>query len=86
MEFKAKVIDPIGLHARPASIITQEANKFKADIKISSNGKEANLKSIMSIMALGVKNGDEITISAKGSDAEKAIAQIEKTMKEKKVI
>ena len=86
MEFKAKIKDPIGLHARPASLITQEANKFKADITISSDGKNANLKSIMSVMALGVKNNQEVTISAKGSDAEKAIKQIEDLMKKNKLI
>jgi len=80
MEFKAKIKDPIGLHARPASLITQEANKFKSDITISLDGKNANLKSIMSVMALGVKNNQEVTISAKGSDAEKAVKQIEDLM------
>ena len=86
MEFKAKIKDPIGLHARPASLITQVANKFKAEVTISSNGKNANLKSIMSVMALGVKNNEEVTISAKGTDAEKAIKEIEKTMKDNKLI
>ena len=86
MEFKAKIIDSIGLHARPAAKITQVATKFKSDIKILANGKEANLKSIMSVMALGVKTNEEITVVTKGSDEKKAIEQIEKIMKDSKLI
>lgn len=78
MEFKGIIKDPVGLHARPASILVQEATKFESEITISANGKNANLKSIMSVMALGVKSGEEITISAQGSDAELAIEEIKK--------
>lgn len=86
MEIKVKIIDPIGLHARPASIVVQQASKFKANIKLIANGKEANLKSIMSIMALGVKTNTEITIIADGDDAKDALEKIKKTMQENKLI
>jgi phosphocarrier protein len=87
MELKVKIIDPIGLHARPASQVVTAASKFEADIKIvSAEGKEANLKSIMSVMAMGVKTGEEITIIAEGSDAEAAIREIESSMKENELI
>ncbi len=86
MEIKIKIIDPIGLHARPASIVVQQASKFKSNIKLIANGKEANLKSIMSIMALGVKTNTEITIIADGSDAKEALEKIKKTMQENKLI
>ncbi len=82
MEFKGIIKDPVGLHARPASIMVQEATKFESDITISANGKDANLKSIMSVMALGAKSGEEITIKAEGPDAEEAIAALEATCKE----
>lgn len=86
MEIKIKIIDPIGLHARPASIVVQQASKFKSNIKLIANGKEANLKSIMSIMALGVKTNTEITIIADGSDEKEALEKIKKTMQENKLI
>ncbi|AHK22156.1 HPr family phosphocarrier protein [Candidatus Hepatoplasma crinochetorum] len=86
MEIKIKIIDPIGLHARPASIVVQQASKFKSNIKLIANGKEANLKSIMSIMALGVKTNTEITIIADGNDAKEALEKIKKTMQENKLI
>lgn len=86
MEIKIKIIDPIGLHARPASIVVQQASKFKSNIKLIANGKEANLKSIMSIMALGVKTNTEITIIADGNDEKEALEKIKKTMQENKLI
>lgn len=76
-----KIIDPIGLHARPASILVQEANKFNSEVKIEANGNEANLKSIMSVMAMGVKTGEEVVIIAEGDDAEETIKSIEASMK-----
>lgn len=77
MEIKLTVKDPVGLHARPASVLVQEASKFESEITVSVNGKAANLKSIMSVMALGIKFGEEITIKAEGEDAEAAISAIE---------
>lgn len=81
-----KVTDPVGLHARPASIVVSAASKFASDITISSEGKSGNLKSIMNVMALGVKQGQEITIEAKGADADNAVAEIKKVMKENNLV
>ncbi len=86
MELKVKIIDSIGLHARPASVMVQTANKFSSEVVIKYNGKEANLKSIMSVMALGVKTNEEISIVATGDDAETVVAEIKKAMKENKLI
>ena len=85
-QFTAKIIDPVGLHARPASITVAIASKFQSEITIFSDGKKGNLKSIMNIMALGIKQNDEIKIEAIGSDEEKAIKAIEQTMKENHLI
>ncbi|MGL6125401.1 MAG: HPr family phosphocarrier protein [Metamycoplasmataceae bacterium] len=84
--FTAKIIDPVGLHARPASITVTVASKFSSDIKISANGKSGNLKSIMNIMALGIKGGEEITIEATGSDEKEAIKAIQDEMKKNNLI
>ncbi|WP_342268967.1 HPr family phosphocarrier protein [Spiroplasma endosymbiont of Aspidapion aeneum] len=84
--FKAKIIDPVGLHARPASILTKEASKFSSNINIISGEKSGNLKSIMNVMSLAVKTGTEITIEATGEDEKEAITAIEKIMKENSII
>ncbi len=84
--FQAKVIDPVGFHARPASELVQVASKFSSDIQLKSNGKSANAKSIITIMSLGVKNGDMIEIEANGSDEAAAIDAIQQKLSESKVI
>ena len=84
--FKAKIIDPVGLHARPASITVMKASKYQSEITIDSNGKSGNLKSIMNVMALGIKQNDNIIIKAEGFDAKDAIKAIEDTMKKNNLI
>lgn len=84
--FKAKIIDPIGLHARPASELTKVASMFSSDVKIITNGKEGNAKSIMNVMALGIKKDDEITIEANGSDEVQAAEKIREELIKSKLI
>ncbi|HQA60290.1 MAG: HPr family phosphocarrier protein [Tepidanaerobacteraceae bacterium] len=62
-----------GLHARPAALFVQAANKFKSEIFIEKEGKKVNAKSIMGVMSLAVSQGTEITISAQGDDAQEAV-------------
>ena len=85
-KFTAKITDPVGLHARPASVTVAAAAKFESDVTISANGKSGNLKSIMNVMALGVKQNDEITVEANGSDADAAVEAIQTAMKENNLI
>ncbi len=86
LKITLKIIDPAGLHARPASIVASTASKFDSKITLSSGGKSADLKSIMNVMALGVKQGAEVEISAEGPDAEEAIKMIGEAMKENKLV
>jgi catabolite repression HPr-like protein len=62
-----------GLHARPAALFVQEANKFSAEIFVEKGDKKVNAKSIMGIMSLAISSGTEVVISAEGSDAEQAV-------------
>ena len=50
-----------GLHARPAALFVQEANKYSSEVFVSKNNKKVNAKSIMGIMSLAVAHGSEIT-------------------------
>ncbi|MDR3257278.1 MAG: HPr family phosphocarrier protein [Mycoplasmataceae bacterium] len=83
---QVKIIDPIGLHARPASKITGEATKYKSDIKIILDGKEANAKSLINLMALGVKSNNKVEVQTRGLDEAEAIVAIEKVMHDNKLI
>ncbi len=67
-----------GLHARPASLFVMEASKFASDIKVIKNGKEYNAKSIIGILSMGAKKGDNILIQAEGNDSMEAIEAIVK--------
>ncbi len=85
-EISVLVVDPVGLHARPATVAVNAASKFKSDVKIGFNGKVVNMKSIMGVMSLGIPTQSEITISCDGEDEEEAIKQIEDILKAQKVI
>lgn len=65
-----------GLHARPAALFVQEANKFSAEVFVEKDDKKVNAKSIMGIMSLAISTGTEITISADGTDAEQAVTAL----------
>ena len=61
------------LDARKAALFVQTAGKFQSTVKIRMDNKEANAKSIMGIISLGIQEGNVVTISAEGVDEEKAI-------------
>jgi phosphocarrier protein len=70
----------IGLHARPAALFVKQATEFDAKIKVHKDNKEADAKSIISIMALGAKKGSDIMITAEGPDDEKAVDALVKLL------
>ena len=69
-----------GLHARPAALFVQIANKYSSDITIGKGKQKVNGKSIMGIMTLAAGAGSKITIIADGDDADKAITELEKLL------
>ncbi|QZE12304.1 HPr family phosphocarrier protein [Mycoplasma sp. Ms02] len=85
-EFKCVIADPIGLHARPATLLVQAAAKYKSDSRIISGSREGNLKSIMNVMALGIKHGAEVTFRVTGEDEEEAVLAIEQALKTNNLI
>lgn len=82
MNKKFTIIDEVGLHARPATILVDTAGKFAADITLEYDERSVNLKSIMGVMSLGVPYDSEIVISAEGEDASEALIALEKTLAE----
>ena len=67
-----------GLHARPAALFVQVANKFDSRITVRKGKEEVNGKSIMGILTLGAEKGSLISIEADGPDADKAMSELEK--------
>jgi len=68
-----RIANPHGLHARPAAEIVEGLMDFDADVTIVAGERHANGASITQLIALGATTGDEVTVSASGSDAEAAI-------------
>ena len=65
-----------GLHARPAALLAQRAKAFGAQASLSAHGRNANARSVVAIMALGVRQGDELSIQASGADAAQSVASL----------
>ena len=65
-----------GQEARPIALLVQEAGKFDSKIYLELDNKKVNAKSIMGMMSLGLKGGDEIVVSAEGSDEEEALKSV----------
>lgn len=74
------ILNPAGLHARPAALIVELAKGFESAVTILKNGKSANAKSIMSLLALGAVTGDVVTVSAAGSDSARAVEAVTRIM------
>jgi phosphotransferase system HPr (HPr) family protein len=75
---KLTVKNKQGLHARPAALFVQVANKFESNITVSREDEKVNGKSIMGILMLGAEQGAEIILEAEGKDAEAALIELER--------
>ena len=80
--FAYVITDKAGIHARPAGTVVKTAQKFASDILIKKGEKEADAKKLMQLMSLGVKGGEEISVTAEGTDEEEACAAMERVLKE----
>jgi phosphotransferase system HPr (HPr) family protein len=67
----------VGLHARPAALFIQTAKQFDSNITVTLGEREANAKSILSMLTLGADQGAVITVHAEGEDAGQALAALE---------
>lgn len=79
-EKKIVIKNKLGLHARPAALFVQIANKFDCDITVKKGKQEVNGKSIMGIMMLAASKGDIIHIKADGNGAVKAISELDQLL------
>ena len=75
------VMNELGLHARPAGKIAQEAQKFASEIFLAMGEQLVDAKSILDILTLAAGRGCELQLMAKGDDAESAIDHMSKLFK-----
>ena len=76
-----KIKDEIGFHARTSSLFAKQASAFHSEILIEFNDKKGNGKSTLSLMTLGVKSQDVITIYVNGTDEIEALVTLEELIK-----
>ena len=67
----------LGLHARPAALFVQLANKFQSEIFVEKKEQKVNGKSIMGVMMLAASMGSEITLYTNGEDEEESMNKLE---------
>lgn len=68
-----KIVNTIGLHARPATFFIQKANSFKSSIWVEKGDCRVNAKSLLGVLSLGIVKDTVITIIADGPDEEAAL-------------
>lgn len=66
-----------GLHARPATVFVQTANRFNSNIVIQRDGKKVSARSILGVLSLGAERDSSIIVEVDGSDEESAMKSIE---------
>jgi phosphocarrier protein HPr len=71
-----KVVNQLGLHARPAALFVKAASRFESDITVEKDGNKVSGKSIMGLMTLEVGMGSVMRVAADGVDAEEALDEL----------
>jgi phosphocarrier protein HPr len=71
------IINKLGLHARPSAMFVKICSRHKSDIWVEKDGEQVNGKSIMGLMMLAAGQGSKLRVTCEGSDAEKALEEIE---------
>lgn len=80
--FKYTITDPVGIHARPAGNLVAEVKKYASNITITNPaGKSAAGGKLIQLMGLGIRQGDEVTVTVEGSDEDTAAPALENFFK-----
>jgi phosphocarrier protein len=67
----------VGLHARPAALFVEAASKAAGTVTVAKgDGAPVPAESILAVMGLDVRNGDEIVINVDGDDAEAVLDRL----------
>ncbi len=76
VEREARIVNPLGMHARPAAEFVKVANRFKSKVDVKRDALNVNGKSIMGVMMLAAEQGSSLLIRVEGADAEEAMAAL----------
>jgi phosphocarrier protein HPr len=70
------IVNPLGLHARPAAAFVKVASAFRAEVQVEKDGMQVNGKSIMGVMTLAAECGSALLLRATGDDADAVLAAL----------
>ncbi len=79
---KVYIRNELGLHARPAALLAQEAAKFEAHITLAVEEMVVDAKSVLDLLSLAAGQGKTILLQAEGRDAEQAVLHLENLFKD----
>ncbi len=68
-----KIMNKLGLHARPAALFVTTASKFESEVFLTKGDLRVNGKSIMGVMMLAAEKGSELVVEVNGPDEESAV-------------
>ena len=81
-EFTYTIKEPVGIHARPAGLLVKVVKGFSSTATLEKNGKTCDLRKLMALMGMGVKQGETVTVKVEGEDEEAAAAAIQQFLTE----
>jgi phosphocarrier protein HPr len=81
-EFTYTIVDPVGMHARPAGLLAKEAAKYQSIVTVVKGEKKADTRRLMALMGLGIKQGETIAVRVEGPDEDTAAPAVEKYLTE----
>jgi phosphocarrier protein HPr len=76
IEREAKIVNPLGMHARPAAELVKVASQYRSRVEVRKDDLTVNAKSILGVMMLAAECGSSLFIRAEGEDAEQAMAAL----------
>lgn len=77
-----QVVNPQGMHARPAALLVKLANQFQCEIELVKGGSRVDAKSVIHLMTLAAEQGTVLQLEARGTDAQPAADAIEKLFRD----
>ena len=72
------IVNSLGMHARPAAMVVQTANRFRSEVLFEKDGLQINAKSIMGVLTLAAGKGSSVVVVCEGPDAAEALAALAK--------
>ena len=81
-EFQYTIQDPMGFHAHPAGALVRAAKTYESRITIACGERSAQLTRLMAVMALGIKQGQTVTVTIDGPDEDKAFEELQAQFRE----